>query len=173
MGFWTAWLPLSPKGSFLPVWICTLPLDGHRKLIRFQALIMRNKLIRQPWLLFGGIFLLFTVLIWILGRLFNDFPLQSSVLYGGNAILFLATALSFYLYRKSLQSNQPGYFMRMIYGGLFAKLMICMMAAIIYILVARNSVDKYAIFACFGLYFIYTFAEVKLLMYLSKEQKNA
>ena len=131
------------------------------------------KLSRQPRLLFGTIFLGCTGIIWLLTTFIKGFPLNQGVLLWGNTILLVATLFSFSFYKRSLQNNQVGYFLKMIYGGMFVKMIICMVAAITYILIARSAVDKFGLLACFGLYFIYTFAEVKLLMQLSKDQKNA
>jgi len=44
---------------------------------------------------------------------------------------------------------------------------------LIYVFIAKANVSKFGLFGCFVLYFIYTFAEVKKLMQLSKQQKNA
>jgi hypothetical protein len=61
----------------------------------------------------------------------------------------------------------------MVYGALFSKMMICLVGVLIYIFIKRSSVDKLGLGICFGLYFIYTFAELSVLMQMSKEQKNA
>jgi hypothetical protein len=128
---------------------------------------------RRPRLLFGTIFLAITVLILLLRSWLDRQGIDSRVMLSGNAILFLATMLSFYLFRKSYQKSNVQYILRMVYGGIFTKLAICVLAAFAYIIIARSAVDKIALFTCFGFYFIYTFTEVKLLIQLSKEQKNA
>jgi hypothetical protein len=98
----------------------------------------------------------------------NDFI----VMLGGNVVLFLATMISFIVYRKSLQSNNPNIFIKFVYAGIFIKMMVCLVAAIIYIFIARSNVSKLGLSGCFVLYIIYTFAEVKILTQLSKQQKN-
>ncbi len=62
--------------------------------------------------------------------------------------------------------------MRMVYGALFSKMMICLLAALVYIFQKRSAVDKLGLGICFVLYFVYTFAELSVLMQMSKEQKN-
>jgi hypothetical protein len=98
---------------------------------------------------------------------------DSGVVLVGNMIIFLATAISFYLYLKAIRNNNVHAFLRMIYGGMFLKMLLCIIAAFIYFSVAGKTVNKAAIFICMFLYFVYTFSEVAILMKLSKQQKNA
>lgn len=90
----------------------------------------------------------------------------------GNVVLFVATLISFYLYHKALLNDRVAVFLRMIYSGMFIKMMICLFAAIIYISIAGKTTNKGAIFICMFLYFLYTFLEMTILMKLSKQQKN-
>ena len=96
-----------------------------------------------------------------------------TVLLVGNLILFVATLLSFFIYKKALFNLNVHIFLRALYGGMFLKMIIAMVAALVYILLAQEKVSKAGIFGCFGLYFLYTFVEVKILMRLSKQHKNA
>ncbi len=57
----------------------------------------------------------------------------------GNIILFLATAGSFSLYHKALRNNNVQVFLRMVYGGMFLKMMICLIAAFIYIVSVKKA----------------------------------
>lgn len=98
--------------------------------------------------------------------------LNSDVLIIGNLILFAATSLSFYFYYKAIRNNNVPAFLRMIYSGMFLKMLICLFAAFIYIITAET-VSKSAIFGCMFLYFLYTFIEIAILMKLSKQSKNA
>jgi hypothetical protein len=59
----------------------------------------------------------------------------------------------------------------MIYGGMFAKMLICLFAALIYIMIAKKGVSKGAIFGCMFLYFVYTFVEISIIMKLSRKDK--
>ena|SRR5579863_4854334 len=121
-------------------------------------------------------------LLWIFivsittGLLFKD-PLAKTgfnilVLSVGNFILFMATAASFILFQKALQNNNPHVVLRMIYSGLGLKMFVCVIAMLAYVLIEGKEVNKMAIFACLGLYCIYTFTEIKILMRLSRRQKN-
>lgn len=135
--------------------------------------MMTNKYGLKPSLIFGLLFVFIGTLLRLFRDQLNGMGVDFMVLFLGNLILFLATGISFWMYKRSLQNNNPQYFIRMIYGGMLAKMAICIAAALIYILTEKGEVNKYALFGCFGLYFIYTFIEVKLLMQLSKGKKNA
>ena len=133
---------------------------------------MQTTINRYPVFGFIAIFILANIILIILK---NQIPgdIDFAVLFVGNAILFVATLISFYLYRKAIINKNPHVFVRFVYGGLLLKMIICIAAALVYILIARNNVNKIALFGCFGLYIIYTFAEVRMLIQLSKQQKDA
>jgi len=100
-------------------------------------------------------------------------PLDYRVLLIGNSVLLFATLISFYFYQRALRNNQVHAFLRSIYSGMLLKMAICIAAAFLYILLARHLVSKIAILGCFGLYLVYTFAEVNVLMQRSKQPKDA
>jgi len=133
---------------------------------------MQTTINRYPVFGFIAIFILANIILIILK---NQVPgdIDFAVLFVGNAILFVATLISFYLYRKAIINKNAHVFVRFVYGGLLLKMIICIAAALVYILIARNNVNKIALFGCFGLYIIYTFAEVRMLIQLSKQQKDA
>jgi hypothetical protein len=60
----------------------------------------------------------------------------------------------------------------MVYSGMILKMLICIVAVLVYAF-AFKPVEKAAILIFFGLYFLYTFAEVRIVMRLNKEKKNA
>ena len=98
---------------------------------------------------------------------------NQEVMILGNIILFTATAISFYFYSKSLQNNNAHTFSRMITLGMFIKLLLCLGASFIYIMLAGKEVNLGAVIGCMILYMVYTFMEVSSLMKLSKRNKNA
>jgi hypothetical protein len=107
------------------------------------------------------------------GLFLNLQPLDYDVLLTGNAILLLATLTSFYFYQRALRNNQVHAFMRSIYSGMLLKMTICLAAAFLYVFLARQLVSKITILGCFGLYLVYTFVEVTVLMQRSKLSKDA
>lgn len=116
---------------------------------------------------------IFTNGFFIAGKsLLGKWNISQPVVLIGNFILLLATIISFVLYWKSLQNDKVQVFLRMIYGGMFIKMMICLFTALIYIMIAQKEVNKGGIFVCMGLYFLYSFVEMSILMKVSKLKKN-
>ncbi len=114
-----------------------------------------------------------TSAFFIVGRnLLEKWSIDQDVVLVGNLILFLATLISFVLYWRSLQNDRVQVFLRMIYGSMFIKMMICLFSALLYIMAAGKGVDKAGIFMCMFLYFLYTFVEMGILMKISKQKKN-
>jgi hypothetical protein len=120
-----------------------------------------------------GIFILVNLLGSNLNLEFSTWKIDAKVLFWGNLILFLASAVSYYFYQKSISNTQPYGFLNNIYAGILVKMMLCLVAAFIYIKMAGKSVNKPAIFACMLLYLVYTTVELLILVKLSKQQKNA
>lgn len=117
------------------------------------------------------IFVVSTILFLAIPSLDFLWHMSKMVMIAGNAIIFIATSISFYLFTRSLENNNVHAFLRMIYGGMFAKMLICLFAALIYIMVARQAVSKGAIFGLMFLYFVYTFTEISIIMKLSRKNR--
>ena len=117
------------------------------------------------------IFLFTTALLVAVPSLDFLWHMNKVVMLVGNAILFLATFISFRLYIRSLSNNNVHAFLRMIYGGMFAKMMICLFAAVIYIMIVKKDVSKGAVFGLMFLYFVYTFVEISIVMKLSRKDR--
>jgi hypothetical protein len=117
------------------------------------------------------IFVVTTLIFVLVPSLDFLWNMNKIVMIAGNAVLFVATFISFYLFSRSLGNNNVHAFLRMIYGGMFAKMLICLFAALIYIMIAKKGVSKGAIFGCMFLYFVYTFVEISIIMKLSRKDK--
>jgi hypothetical protein len=133
---------------------------------------MESKSIARPFLPIVIIFVVTTILLLAVPSLDFLWNMDRRVMLGGNIILFTATAISFYLYTRSLRNNNVHAFLRMIYGGMFAKMMICLFAALIYISIVKKDVSKGAVFGCMFLYFVYTFVEISIILKLSRQDKH-
>jgi hypothetical protein len=125
----------------------------------------------KPFLPILLIFIVVTALLIVTPNLDSLWGMNRTIMIAGNLILFLATLISFQLYKKALQNNNVHAFLRMIYGGMFAKMLICLIAALVYIMIAKKNVSKGAIFGCMFLYFVYTFVEISIIMKLSRREK--
>jgi hypothetical protein len=134
---------------------------------------MKNKVAGRPFLPIVILFILICLFCLLASSWLQGRSIDYRVLLTGNGILFLATSLSFYFYNKALHRADIQAFLKMMYASLLLKMAFCIGATLLYLLLTGKDVSKYAILACFGLYILYTFAEVKILMGLSKQQKNA
>ena len=106
-------------------------------------------------------------------NLLEKYGFDRDVLIVGNVILFAVTLLSYWISVRNLKSEDPQKFVRGATLNTMLKLVICAMAAFIYIFTFRGQLNKPALFACIGLYFIYTMVEVSILTRLLKGKKNA
>ncbi len=126
----------------------------------------------QPFSIFWSFsFLLILVLDW--KKIPDKSGIDSTVLLAGNFIIYAATALSFWLTLRSVNSTNPHASIRSLYGSFMLKFFLIVIAAFIYIMIARKNVNKPALFICMGLYLVYTFMEVYALQKLLKEKKVA
>lgn len=133
---------------------------------------MSEKSLLRSFLPLLLIFVASTIIFIVFREYLEQWNISASVSLGGNVILFIATLVSFILYWKSLNNDRVQVFLRMIYGGMFIKMMIVLFAALIYIMIAGKGVNKPAVFVCMFLYFVYTFVEIGILMKTSKLRKH-
>jgi hypothetical protein len=98
---------------------------------------------------------------------------DQSVLIVGNIIVFAMIFVSFLMMLRSIRSANGQAFIRAMYMSFLVKFFALAIAAFVYIQVAKKDVNKPALFACMGLYLIYTVLEVGALMKVLKEKKNA
>jgi hypothetical protein len=97
---------------------------------------------------------------------------DQDVLIIGNLILFLVTLASYFLAQKGLRNPNPYAFVRYVYGSIMIKLFVCMITAFIYISINKGNLNKPALFTCMGLYLVYTFMEIGVLMKQLRQKKN-
>jgi hypothetical protein len=102
----------------------------------------------------------------------NQWDVNVDVLIIGNLILFAATAISFFLFTRQMNSKNGQAIVRTVYGGVLSKMMICLVAVFVYISIAGKGVNKAGIFGCMFLYLLYTTIEILTVMKLSKPKKN-
>ena len=99
--------------------------------------------------------------------------LDQEVLIVGNLILFVVGLFSFIITRRSLDSPNPNAFVRAMYGSFMIKFFVIIIAAFVYLQVAKKTVNKPALFTCMGFYVIYSVIEVSSLTKLLRKKKNA
>jgi FtsH-binding integral membrane protein len=127
---------------------------------------------RRPW---ASLVILFVALngLFIAGKNWlTKYEVDQDALILINLVLFLATILSFWISYRSLNSASGGAAVRGMYGSFMAKFFICVVAAFIYIMIAKKNLNKPALFIGMGLYIIYTVIEVSALTKILRQKKN-
>ena len=127
----------------------------------------------KPFLPIIILFIVLTVAFYAGAILLWQWGIIYTVLLGGNFILCIATLLSCLVAVNGFKSKTGAGSVRGIYGSFIVKFFICVLAAFIYIFIARKDVNKPALFVCMGLYIVYTILEVSILTKLSNQKKNA
>lgn len=132
---------------------------------------MKNK--KRFYRSMAMLFIVFN-LIFVIGRFkLEALGFDQTVLIVGNLFLCLVTLGTFRLHDKAMQAKDTQTYLRNVYLAMFGKLMICAVAAMIYIFVMRKDLNKPSLFFCMFLYLLYTFVEISSLMRLNQERKNA
>ncbi|UYQ91652.1 hypothetical protein MKQ68_16305 [Chitinophaga horti] len=93
------------------------------------------------------------------------------VLAGGNAILAVVSAISYFNTRNGLANANNQVFVRSVYASTLAKLMLCLVGIGIYVLVNRERISKSTIFMLMGMYVVYTVFETFSLQKLLRRKK--
>ena len=128
---------------------------------------MGNKVTGRTFLPIVLTFIILNFLILVFSPLPAQWATDYRVLLWGNLLLFTVTFLSYYLYVKGLRNTNAHFFVRMMLGSLLIRMMVCLVAVLIYAALAEKGVNRNGIIGCFILYFLYTWLEVRIL------QKNA
>jgi len=89
-------------------------------------------------------------------------------LEAANLLMAVLSVVTFLIVRKQL-NGRPQAFVRGVSGASFVKLMVCMIAMLVYILLNRKHMHKPSVFVMFGIYAVYTIAETVLLSKLARE----
>lgn len=98
--------------------------------------------------------------------------IDQEVLIAGNLIVFAVTLITFLITNRSLKAKNPNVFIRAMYAGFIIKFFVIAIAAFVYIMATKKAVNKPALFACMGLYIVYTVFEVSTLFRVLKQKKN-
>jgi hypothetical protein len=126
---------------------------------------MKNKHFVPLILLFLGL----TILFFFLRMAFHDAPVDYRVLMGGNILLFVVGIISSGMNIRAMKHQNTQGFLRLVYSAFLFKFFVLAIAAFIYIAVFKKMISKPALFGCLGLYFIYTFIEMRSVMKMSKK----
>jgi Ca2+/Na+ antiporter len=111
----------------------------------------------------------FSILSVLFYTIHQSNPLFSlTVLMGGNILMALLTLITYFIVKKQVD-ERPQAFVRGVYSGTFLKMMVCLIAIVIYAMLNRTTLHKPTLFVLFGIYAIYTVLETAVLMKLAKK----
>lgn len=94
------------------------------------------------------------------------------VILGGNILLFIISVVTTAMSVKALKNPNPHAFVRAVYAGFLLRLFTCAIAAILYIVFAKEGVNKYGLFLSMLTYFVYTAIEVTSIQKILREKRN-
>ena len=97
---------------------------------------------------------------------------QSMLIYA-NLLLLAATFFSYLIARRGLADHNPNAFVRSITGSMMAKMMLVVIAIVIYVFSIDGEINKPSLFAAMALYLVYTFIEVGILTKQVKRKDHA
>lgn len=115
------------------------------------------------------IFIVLEAVFLLLAAVLLVWEIDYRVLMSGNVLLFIVTIVSFILYIKGLHDKNPHAFVRVMYGSMLVKFFICLVAVMIYGLIAGAAVNRNGVLGCFVLYVIYTYLEVRMLLRMNRK----
>lgn len=118
------------------------------------------------------IFIVLEAVFLLLAAVLLVWGIDYRVLMSGNVLLFAVTTISFMLYIKGLRNQNPHAFVRVMVGSMLVKFFVCLVAVLIYGMIARAAVNRNGILGCFVLYVIYTYLEVRMLLRMNRNAKN-
>jgi cellobiose-specific phosphotransferase system component IIC len=119
-----------------------------------------------------GLFIVLNIaLIFFKARLLEA-GTHHDVLLIGNLALALITALSYRLSSKAVTTDNNNAFVRNVYGATLAKMMLCVVGIVAYVLLNRDHVSKVTIFILMGLYVAYSFLETNSLSNKLRRKKS-
>ncbi|MDB5250586.1 MAG: hypothetical protein JWQ40_4980 [Segetibacter sp.] len=118
------------------------------------------------------VFLIAAGLILVFRHFLQEHGFDWQVLSGGNLFVYLVTVVSVHLLNKGMDATNTNAFLRNAYSGILIKLFACAAAAFIYILASGKNINQPALFATMGLYLVYTFVELSVILKHSNAKKN-
>ena len=90
-----------------------------------------------------------------------------------NAVLCILSLSGFFIQMKGLKSGNINAFIRGVYSSLLLKMVMIMIAVIVYIFITGGKVNKPSLFTSMGFYLLYTSIEVTQLMKIARGKPNA
>ncbi|MEP6726162.1 MAG: hypothetical protein ABJC98_10120 [Bacteroidota bacterium] len=119
------------------------------------------------------VFCIITALLIMGKKQLSQWGVDPMLVIIGNMLLFAVSLSSLLLYQRAMAHPTTIGFLRNTYSGLFLKLLVCIIAIMIYVILVKEHVNKQGIIACIFLYFLYSLLEMRSLMQWNKARRNA
>lgn len=100
------------------------------------------------------LFFVVSAVAFLAGNQLADQKVDSNVLLGGNAILYMSSLLALFMYGRAKKSKTTHGFTRQVYAAFVVKFFILITAAMMYFYFAEE-INTRAVFVCMGLYLVY------------------
>ena len=117
------------------------------------------------------VFINVTVLVFKSFFQLNGFEIRFLLI--ANTVLCILSFSGFLIQMKGLKSSNINAFIRSVYSSLLLKMVIIMIAVIVYIFITGGKINKPSLFTSMGLYFLYTSIEVTQLMKIARRKPDA
>jgi hypothetical protein len=117
------------------------------------------------------LFILINTVLLVFKTKFLDAGINPWVIMGGNTLLFIVTLLSMAMNNAAMSHGNTQGFMRNVYSGFMLKFFVIIVAALLYLVLAKP-INKPAMFACLGLYLFYTFFGTRTVLNHKKPLNN-
>lgn len=101
----------------------------------------------------------------------TKYGIDQEVLIVGNLLVFFVTIASLFFHIKGFTTNNAQVFLRGVYASLMIKMIVVAAAVLIYASTATK-INRTAVYISMGLYFIYSFIEVRTIFRMMKQQKG-
>lgn len=89
-----------------------------------------------------------------------------------NLFLFVLSLISLYMHIRGFLQPSTQVFLRSVYGTMMIKMFLSVAAVFVYAMSAGDQLNATVIFSGMGLYFAYTFLELRMVFWLLKQQKK-
>ncbi len=114
------------------------------------------------------VFVVLSVLFMAVKTYFPEYRFMA--LEMGNLLMALLSLSTFFIVKKQMK-ERPQAFVRGVYSASLLRLMVCMIAVLVYVLLNRTQLHKQSVFVLFAVYFIYTAMETFLLSKIVRVEK--
>jgi hypothetical protein len=115
------------------------------------------------------LFAAFSTSLLIAGKWINNMGLDTEFLIGTNIFIFILSLVTMYMQTKALRHSNPNVFVRAVMGSMLLKMMVCVIAVLIFVTLDIKKIGSGDIFSFMFLYLIYLFIEVKSIMSRNKK----